>query len=101
MYFLCSKISLETETADCDINYLRQASNKLASKFKVIAKSGFSNADPDAPFIAVTTIGSDRAQLSDLVDKMSEYIETLGIGRILNDYTAIESVDLLEDDDEE
>lgn len=101
MYFGIAKIIFEKrKSTKNDIEDAKALCDKLKGKLPVCAKY-CSGLDSDIPAIAISTLAKTEQDVEDILDKVLDICEAEGLGKIEAEYSLIEPIDVLEEDDEQ
>jgi uncharacterized protein YlxP (DUF503 family) len=76
---------------------LKRLAEKVRSRFKVCAKATFDLSSQEPIGIAVTALGAEEEKLSKLLDSIVEFCEQSGFGRVQDELSWIDSIDILEE----
>ncbi|MEZ4741749.1 MAG: hypothetical protein R3B45_04775 [Bdellovibrionota bacterium] len=95
----CFEPSLKKENnGKSDLKAASSLCHRLRDKLKVCAKV-CSNNQNDQISIALAALASTENEIEQLLDKALELCENSELGRVDSEYSAIERIDVLEDED--
>jgi ppGpp synthetase/RelA/SpoT-type nucleotidyltranferase len=101
MFFGIAKIIFTNISSSRDeLKSAKSLCEKLKKRLPVCAKS-CANSNTDIPSIAISTLSKTEQDVEDILDKVLDICEASDLGRIESEYTLIEHVDILEEEDED
>lgn len=93
MYFAISKITFEDEASPHDHKALKSLTEKLRARFKVTVRISEDFEKHGSLAIVLALLHPQREGLSQTLDRILEFCEQSGFGRIANEKTILEDLD--------
>lgn len=78
---------------------LRRLAERVRSKFKVCAAATYREGAQGSLGIAITALGSEEEKLSRLLDTIVDFCEQSGFGRVQDELSLVEDIDILDEND--
>lgn len=101
MYFGVTKIVFETDRATGnEAKDAKALCEKLVQRLKVCAKAS-TKGDGSVSAIAVAALARTEEEMNGLLDKVLEICDSSDLGRVESEYSVVEHIDVLEEDDED
>ena len=102
MYFGVIKIEMDSETTN-DYSYAHAASicERVCSKFKVLAKPYQQSSHESTLVVALALLDRSEEKLNQKVDSILAFLETSGLGRILEHKTLCDQIDNIDSDEDD
>ena len=101
LYFLVKKLRFESEHSRFDNKEMKSLENKLRSRFPVCARASADFHKLQIPELIVSSIHRQESSLVALSDKIEMFCEDSGYGRLEEDMTFIDHIDLLFQDQDQ
>jgi hypothetical protein len=101
MYFGVTKIVFESDrTTGSELKDAKALCEKLTQKLKVCAKTSL-NSDGGLSAIGVAGLARTEDDINSLLDKVLEICDSSDLGRVEAEYSVVEHIDVLEEEDGE
>src|SRR5437867_1571062 len=102
MHFALSKLTIDLDSPTLqDGKILGSLVEKIRARFKVCAKGVIESQNESVhASLVVSSLGNGEEKLAQLVDSISQFCEESGYGRVVNQETFIDHIDVLLDDSE-
>ncbi len=92
---------MDSETInELSFAHARSLCERIRSRYKALAKPYQPGSDPLSLNIAVVLLGRTQEKLNQQRDEILNFIETNGLGRVLEDKTFIDHIDSIDSDEE-
>ena len=94
MYFAVTKIVFESDgRLDTDYREITSLAVKLQTKFKVSVQVSHSFKEDGIPMLVIASLGKTENHISRQIDRMVEYCELSGFGRVGSERTLLDHID--------
>lgn len=101
MFFGVMKIQMDSETTN-DYSYAHASSicERVRSRFKVLARTYEQSASESSLVVAVTLLDRSKEKVGEKADKILNFLESSGLGRVLEHKLLCEHIDAIDDFEE-
>lgn len=98
MYFALLKIDMDAETTnDQSLSHAKILCERISKRFKALSKSYFQNSNETSLVVLVTLLEQSNHKIDEKTDKILSFVETEGLGRVLDHHVLQDHVDALEE----
>jgi len=102
MFFGVVKVEIDSETTnDYSYAHATNISERICSKFKVLAKAYQQNSYESTLVLALTLLERSEEKLNQKIDSILAFVESSGLGRILEHHTLSDRMDSVSSDEDE
>jgi hypothetical protein len=102
MFFGIVKVAMDSETTnEYSFSHAASICERVSSKFKVLAKSYQQGSYDSTLVVAIALLDRSEEKLNQKIDTILAFLESSGLGRILEHKTLCDQMDSLDSDENE